>query len=84
MATSSSVPSVVIAGGGPSGLVAAILLGKKGIPTTVVEQSSQPDEWSTKSYSIVLGERGLAALKAAGCFQEAQESWNGAKLHHFS
>lgn len=70
---SSSLPSVVVAGGGPSGLVAAILLGKQGIPTTVVEQSSRPDEWSTKSYSIVLGERGLAALDAAGCLSEAQE-----------
>ena len=69
----SSSPHVVIAGAGPSGLVAAILLGQRGVCTTVVERSSEPDQWSTKSYSIVLGDRGLAALKKAGCLSAARE-----------
>ena len=69
----SSLPSVVVAGGGPSGLVAAILFGQRGIATTVVERSSEPDPWSTKSYSIVLGAKGMAALTTAGCLQLARE-----------
>jgi len=61
-----SAPSLVIAGGGPAGLLAAILLGNLGIKTTVLERSSGPDQWTSKSFSLALNERGTSALKKAG------------------
>jgi 2-polyprenyl-6-methoxyphenol hydroxylase-like FAD-dependent oxidoreductase len=70
--TSSSPPSVVVVGGGPGGLLAAILLGRRNVPTTVIEKAAKPDEWSTKSYSMVIGARGQAALKEAGAIESAR------------
>jgi 2-polyprenyl-6-methoxyphenol hydroxylase-like FAD-dependent oxidoreductase len=54
--------------------VAAILLAKRNISVTVMERSKTPDPWSTKSYSIVLGPRGMAALEKANCLQEARNA----------
>ena len=46
-------PHVLIAGGGPSGLIASILLNNIGISSTVVERAKEPDEWCSKSYTLV-------------------------------
>jgi kynurenine 3-monooxygenase len=70
--TLSSPPSVVVVGGGPGGLLAAILLGRRNVSTTVLEKAAEPDEWSTKSYSMVIGARGQAALKKAGAMESAR------------
>lgn len=67
-------PHVIIAGGGPAGFLAALLLARRGIPTTVVEKTLKPDPWSTKSYSIVLTARGRNALQAAGILANVTEA----------
>lgn len=66
MMTHDATPHVIICGGGPSGLLASILLHNIGIPSTIVERSVATDAWNTRSYTIVLGERGCASLKRAG------------------
>jgi len=58
-------PHVTISGAGPAGLLTAIHLSNLGIPTTLFERSPQPDPWSSKSYTIVLGEKGKSSLQAA-------------------
>ncbi|KAL9183618.1 hypothetical protein ACHAXT_004474 [Thalassiosira profunda] len=62
-------PRVLIAGGGPAGLIASILLHKLGVSSLVIERAQEPDEWSTKSYTLVLGDRGKASLERAGCLE---------------
>ena len=57
-----SAPRVAISGAGPAGLLVAILLCQVGISETITEKSLVADLWSTKSYSINLNARGLAAL----------------------
>ena len=66
-------PKVIIAGGGPGGLMTAILLSQKGIPTTILEQSPEPETLSQKSYSININERGQEALERAGCLELVQK-----------
>ena len=67
----SDEPKVIIAGAGPAGLLVAIMLADIGVKSTVLERSAEPDQWSTKSYTIVLGERGQASLKRGGCLESA-------------
>jgi 2-polyprenyl-6-methoxyphenol hydroxylase-like FAD-dependent oxidoreductase len=38
-------PLVLIAGGGPAGLISSILLDKIGINSIVIERATEPDEW---------------------------------------
>jgi 2-polyprenyl-6-methoxyphenol hydroxylase-like FAD-dependent oxidoreductase len=64
-------PCVLISGGGPSGLLAAILLNNIGVTSIVVERAGGPDEWSSKSYTLVLGEKGLHGLERGGCIESA-------------
>jgi len=58
---------VVIAGGGPGGLLAGILLSQMGISTTILEKSSETEQWSSRSFSLFLKERGIQSLKRAEC-----------------
>ena len=67
-------PLVLIAGGGPAGLISSILLDKIGVNSVVIEKASEPDEWSSKSYTIVLGNKGKASLAEAGCLEAAVET----------
>ena len=69
----SSPLHVVISGAGPAGLLLALLLSKLNIPLTIIEKSSVPDPWTSKSYSINLNERGLSALDYAGVLETAQK-----------
>jgi len=66
-------PIVVICGGGPSGLLVSILLNNIGIKSTVIEQAVEADSWSTRSYTIILNDKGTEALKRAACFETALE-----------
>jgi len=66
-------PLVLIAGGGPAGLLQAILLDKIGVDSIVVERTKEPDEWNSKSYTLVLGDKGKDALQRAGCLDAALE-----------
>ena len=63
--------NVVISGGGPGGLLASILLNNVGIKSTVLENSTQPDQWNSKSYTLVLGDKGKCALERGGCLETA-------------
>eukprot|EP00551_Chaetoceros_affinis_P005963 CAMPEP_0203664128 /NCGR_PEP_ID=MMETSP0090-20130426/1595_1 /ASSEMBLY_ACC=CAM_ASM_001088 /TAXON_ID=426623 /ORGANISM="Chaetoceros affinis, Strain CCMP159" /LENGTH=480 /DNA_ID=CAMNT_0050527257 /DNA_START=88 /DNA_END=1530 /DNA_ORIENTATION=+ len=85
-------PKVVICGGGPAGILASILLSNinndndndnnsiSGIleSITVLEKASQPDEWSSKSYAMVCGERGQGAIARGGkkCLESALSMGN--------
>lgn len=66
-------PSVIIAGGGPVGLLAAILFAEIGVKTAVIERASEPDEWSTKSFSMVIGPCGQSCLSRGKCLDTAKE-----------
>ena len=63
---------VIIAGGGPAGLLTSILFSNIGIQSTVLERATEPDQWSTRSYTIVLNERGKGALERARCLESVK------------
>lgn len=67
-------PRVLISGGGPSGLLASILLNNIGVPSIVIERAKEPGEWSSKSYTVVLGDKGQSSLERGGCLKSAQEA----------
>lgn len=69
-------PSVIICGGGPSGVLASILLNNIGIKSTVLEKAAEPDQWSSKSYSMVCGEKGQISLGRGGCLELAKNTGN--------
>jgi 2-polyprenyl-6-methoxyphenol hydroxylase-like FAD-dependent oxidoreductase len=80
-------PTVVIAGGGPCGMLTAILLSDEdlgvGINTIVLERAPEPDEWSTKSYTIVLGDNGKSCLERGKCLAAATEIGRERKCVYF-
>jgi kynurenine 3-monooxygenase len=68
---------IAIVGGGPAGLVAAIALARRGIPTTVLERDAHPELTSRfnpdRSYTIDITGHGLRALRhidATSAFDE--------------
>jgi len=75
--------NVVICGGGPAGLLAAILLDEAGVKSTVLERSTETDPWNTRSYTLVLGERGCGALERAGCLDRMREVGTARKFVFF-
>jgi 2-polyprenyl-6-methoxyphenol hydroxylase-like FAD-dependent oxidoreductase len=72
MASANQEPRVLISGGGPSGLLAAILLNNIGVSSIVVERAKDPDEWSSKSYTLVLDDKGMYGLERGGCLDSAR------------
>lgn len=73
---SNKEPRVLISGGGPSGLLASILLNNIGVSSIVLEKAKEPDEWSSKSYTLVLGDRGKSSLERGGCLESVQAIGN--------
>jgi kynurenine 3-monooxygenase len=65
--TKSGDERIAIVGGGPAGLVAAIALARRGIPTTVLERDAHPDLAPRfnpdRSYTIDITGHGLRALR---------------------
>ena len=57
---------IVIAGGGPAGILCATMLAKAGVASTVLEREVEPELWSERSYTIVLQDAGQEALAKAG------------------
>mmetsp|Transcript_23907 Transcript_23907/g.57656 ORF Transcript_23907/g.57656 Transcript_23907/m.57656 type:complete len:432 (+) Transcript_23907:139-1434(+) len=83
MAALNKEPNVLIAGGGPGGLLASILLDNIGVSSMVIERAKEPDQWSSKSYTIVLGDRGKSSLESGGCLESVQTAGNERKYVYF-
>lgn len=68
------LPSVAIAGGGPAGLLVALLLSRQGLSIDVFEEDTPTRslDWNPRSYTISLNSRGQAALDAAGVLSRVQ------------
>ncbi|KAL3797177.1 hypothetical protein ACHAW5_006039 [Stephanodiscus triporus] len=83
MTSSNQEPRVLISGGGPSGLLAAILLNNIGVASIVVERAQVPDEWSSRSYTLVLGEKGIHGLERGGCLDSARAAGTERRFVYF-
>lgn len=74
-ATSESAPTVVVVGAGPSGLVAGMLLAKRGCQVKIFDKREPPEELPTnRTFPISLNSRALTALEAAGVKLDVIES----------
>ena len=73
MAPAASTPHVIISGGGPGGALASILLNNIGVKSTVLEQAEAAAEWNSRSFTMVLNEKGQSALERGGCLENAKE-----------
>lgn len=78
---------IAIVGGGPSGLVLAIALARRGIPTTVFERDLHPEAAPRfnpdRSYTIDISGHGLKALRhidACSSFDDRMIAFKGLKL----
>lgn len=83
MAMTNQEPRVVISGGGPGGLMASILLNNIGVSSIVLERAKEPDEWSSKSYTLVLADRGKSSLERGGCLEAAQAAGTERRFVYF-
>jgi 2-polyprenyl-6-methoxyphenol hydroxylase-like FAD-dependent oxidoreductase len=54
-----------------------------GVKSTVSEKAEEADEWNSKSYTIVIGERGCAALEKANVLGVAREAGNARRFVYF-
>ncbi len=66
---------VTVVGAGPSGALLAIILSRRGIPTTVYERRADPRRGlvaAGRSINLALAERGLQALRRAGLEERVQ------------
>ena len=73
--------NVIISGGGPGGLLASILINNIGIKSTVIERPSEPDQWSSKSYALILNCRGTGSLERGACLESAMAAADGTERH---
>jgi kynurenine 3-monooxygenase len=78
---------IAIVGGGPSGLVLAIALARRGIPTTVFERDAHPEIAPRfnpdRSYTIDISGHGLKALRhidACSHFDDRMIQFKGLKM----
>lgn len=70
----SNQPTVLISGGGPAGLLAAIVLASHyDIPSTIIERSTESEEFNSRSYSIAIKEIGKSALISAGIWEAFEQ-----------
>jgi 2-polyprenyl-6-methoxyphenol hydroxylase-like FAD-dependent oxidoreductase len=83
----SSTTNIAIVGGGPSGLVVAIALARRGVPTTVYERDAHPEVAPRfnpdRSYTIDISGHGLRALRhidATSSFDDRMIRFKGLKL----
>eukprot|EP00965_Chrysotila_dentata_P254205 6211798-Pleurochrysis_carterae.AAC.2 len=66
-------PNILVAGGGPAGVLCALLFARRGLQTTLVERSSSLAKWdASRSYSINLNARGCSSLEKAGLLSAVQ------------
>ena len=63
---------IAVAGGGPAGLLIALLLSRRGLDVTVYEKEKanlKGTEWTARQYGINLNQRGQNALNKAGMLE---------------
>jgi 2-polyprenyl-6-methoxyphenol hydroxylase-like FAD-dependent oxidoreductase len=65
--------NILVAGGGPAGLLAGLLLARRGCNVLVLEKAEQPEVWSDRSHFMGINARGLSALDSAGVLQAVRE-----------
>jgi 2-polyprenyl-6-methoxyphenol hydroxylase-like FAD-dependent oxidoreductase len=68
-----ATPHVIISGGGPGGALASILRNSIGVKSTVLEQAEAAAELNSRSFTMVLNEKGQSALERGGCLENAKE-----------
>ena len=59
------------------------MLDKIGVESIVLERTSEPESWSTKSYTLVLNDKGKGCLAEAGCLEAALASGNEMRFIYF-
>jgi 2-polyprenyl-6-methoxyphenol hydroxylase-like FAD-dependent oxidoreductase len=68
------LPSVAVAGGGPAGLLIALLLGRRGIDITLFEAAEKAPEWTPRTHAIGIRGRGQKVLQIAGVLDSVRKT----------